>query len=301
MQVDIPIKVEYQTPATVPIGDVIDSLIAMRLLLEEGSYNLGHFVPGLTVEKVSINVRSISQESPLREILLVSLFLAFQKQLEAEVPAAIEKLIGIQISDQYDTIITVSALILVFYGAAFAKDLISEAATKSSLREQLDNLVSELADSIGSSPEIVRKKLDERYKPKGRLKVLTTSAVNFFRPSKSQDNAPIVFGERRIEPRLIADVPQEHIYNEATKLEKSRNFHAVALDLHAQDRDKDSSGWAAIPIGISNRRLKMKLVDGVTPDQIWNRNNVKGDITVKYRRVGMDFEPYELHLNRVVD
>ena len=45
----------------------------------------------------------------------------------------------------------------------------------------------------------------------------------------------------------------------------------------------------------------MKLVDGVTPDRLWNRDRVVADIVIKSKRVGIDFEPYEIHLLNVLD
>ena len=44
------------------------------------------FIDGLSVEKLEIKVREIAQESPLREVFAAALLVAFQKQLEAEVP-----------------------------------------------------------------------------------------------------------------------------------------------------------------------------------------------------------------------
>ncbi len=45
----------------------------------------------------------------------------------------------------------------------------------------------------------------------------------------------------------------------------------------------------------------MKLVDGVTPEQLWNRDEVTADVVIKYRQSGEGFEPYEIHLTRVKD
>ena len=301
MQVTVPFHMEYETPGSVPIGDVIESLTALKLLIEEGGFNLGHIVPNLSVEKVQVNVRSISQQSPLRELLLVTLFLAFQKQLEAEVPPAIESLLNVQVSKEYDTIVTVSVLMLIFYGVGYAKDLISNVTTRTQTQKMLDRLIGEFSKETGVAEEDVRKRLKARYKPRGRMKLLAASAVKFFKPSKDQGNVPITVGRRKIEPRLIREVPTDFAFNDASKLERSRNHSSIALDLHAQDKDKELAGWAAVPVGISGKRLRMKLVDGVTPDQLWNRDSIIGDIVMKYRRVGMEFEPYEIHLSRVLD
>jgi hypothetical protein len=56
-----------------------------------------------------------------------------------------------------------------------------------------------------------------------------------------------------------------------------------------------------VPKGITERRLKMKLVDGVTPNELWGHDAVKGDIIVLYKRVGTDVVPTEIHLTKILD
>jgi hypothetical protein len=125
VQVDLPFTVEYLTPGVVPLGEVIDSLIALQSLIEEGGSNLPLFVSGLQIEAIRVNVRSIIQESPLREVFLVSLFLAFQKDLEAEIPAMVEHITGQPIPEGFETLVTLSVLIALFYGAGYIKDIVT--------------------------------------------------------------------------------------------------------------------------------------------------------------------------------
>jgi hypothetical protein len=61
VRVEIPFEIKYLTDGPVPIGDIIDSLISAKLLIEEGGYNLARLVPGLQVEQVQVNVSSITQ------------------------------------------------------------------------------------------------------------------------------------------------------------------------------------------------------------------------------------------------
>lgn len=123
MRVDLPFTVEYGTPDVVPIDQVIDSLVSVRALIEEGGASLPRFIDGLTVEQVQVYVRSISQESPLREILFVSIFLAFQDSLTKEVPEMIQDLTGTTVPHQFHTIVTLAVMIVLFYGVAYVKDV----------------------------------------------------------------------------------------------------------------------------------------------------------------------------------
>lgn len=301
MEVCVPIHIEYDTPATVPISDVIDSLVSIKMLIEEGGQNIGLIVPGLTVEKININVRSVSQESPLREILFVSLFLVFQKDLEGEVPPLIEKLTGLNIPENAETVVSLSFLLVTFYGLAYAKELLVKLHDNDVLEKKLDDLVNEMANETLVEPGEIRAKLDEKYKTKARMKLLAATAIKFFKTSKNQGNAEIKIGRRRLEPKLISEIPDSYVFEESVNLETVKNFENITLDLHAQDIDKKSSGWAAVPLNISSERIRMKLSNEVSVNQLWNREKITADITVKYRREGLDFEPYELTVTRVID
>jgi hypothetical protein len=224
LQIEIPFRVDYQIDGVTPIEDVIASLVAIKLLIEEGGYNLPHFIDGFHVEKIQVNVTRLSQESPLRELLLVGMFLAFQKNLETEVPAMFEKITGTHVPDEFKTILTLSVLIVIFYGAAYVKDLMAAVSANSRIKTQLNEMVEDLASRTGKPASVVRAFLDERYKPKGRIKTLSAAAFGFFKPSKSQLNAPILVNERTITTETIADVPQDYSYEEIMDGDTSQPF-----------------------------------------------------------------------------
>lgn len=301
MQIEVPFRVDYEVKGVTPIEDVIESLISIKVLIEEGGYNLPHFVPGLMVEKVQVNVSQITQESPLRELLLVGMFLAFQKNLESEAPKMFETITGTHVPDEFKTILTLSVLIAIFYGAAYVKDLVSAGVRDTRIKRQLGNMITDLAGRTGKSEDEIRKFLDERYKPKGRAKTLAAAAFGFFKPSKTQANAPIRVNDKTIESEVLSDLPANYSYEQIMDAETATPFQRVELELHAQDRDRENSGWAAIPKGISEKRVRMRLMDGVTPDQLWGRNAVRGDIVVRYKRTGTDMTPVEIHLTRIHD
>ena len=301
MQIDIPFQVEYQTANTVPIGEIISSLRALERILEESGNSLELFQPDISIQNVQVSIQSITHQSPLRELLIVSVFVAFQSSLVEEVPSILEKISGQPIPDNYDTILTLLALVIIFYGAEYIKEIAVKSSANSAVKNQLDSLITELARETGYTYESIKEKLDKKYLKKNIIKRLANSTVQFFRPSKSQSNAPITVGSRKIARETIADVPAEYIYEEEKAAQKSSEHFNVELELHAQDKDRESTGWAAIPNGLSSRRLKMKLVDGVSPDDLWGRDKIRGDIVLISKRSGFDFIPSEIHLTRVKD
>ncbi|TPI15407.1 hypothetical protein FJW06_08375 [Mesorhizobium sp. B4-1-3] len=300
MEIQIPFKVEYQTAASVPIPEIINSLLALQRVLEEAGKNLENFVPGLTVLKVDVRVQQISTGS-LKEILAVGLFALFQDELRQELPQLIHDQTGYQVPANADTLLVILALVAIVYGADFVQKLVLGKVHDTPTQLFKRALIKDLAQRSGRSEKDVKAFLDKRYGVKSRIKQLGDSAVKFFMPSKKQANAPILVNDTTIDSSTVADAPMDYAYQDAAQTEKSRHHDDVTLEIHAQDKDREASGWAAVPVGLHDKRLRMKLMDAATPEQLWGRDRVKGDIVLVSKRVGLDFEPSEIHLVRIHD
>lgn len=299
MQHTTSFSVRYLTEGSVPIRDIIESLQGTDTVLQEMSRLLPHFIDGLQVEKLEIKVREVAQESPLREVFLVALFLAFQKQLEEEVPNLITDATGIIISDRFDTIVTVVALIVVFYGVGAIKDLVTGNGPAGAAEVQLSSLISELSTATGKTENSIREVLAKRYGEKAMWRRLANATSRFFAPSKRQESAPVEVNNRRFDHDLIQEIPAEYLVEDASDAHLSRNFQNARLELHAQDRDHSGRGWAAIIREISESRIRLKLMDDVNAEEVWGHDIVNGDVTVIYDRIGTEMVPKEIHLNRV--
>jgi hypothetical protein len=299
MQHNSQFSVRYLTNDPVPIREIIESLQGTETILNEMARLLPSFVDGLKVEKIEIKVREIAQESPLRELFLVALFMGFQKQLEEEVPNLITDTTGIIIPDRFDTLVTVLALIVVFYGTGALKDLVFGVGPAGASENQLNGLIKELSVTVGRTEESIREVLSKRYGDKSMWRRLANATSKFFSPSKHQDSAAIEVNDRLFSREIVADVPADYLVDHESDTQPSRNFSAVRLEMHAQDRDHAGRGWAAIANGISQKRLRVKLMDDVSSQEIWGHDVVTGDITVVYDRVGTELVPNEIHLHRV--
>ncbi|TPI34096.1 hypothetical protein FJW08_05075 [Mesorhizobium sp. B3-2-1] len=300
MEIQIPFKVEYQTAANVPIQEIINSLLALQRVLEEAGKNLENFIPGLTVQKVDVRVQQISSGS-LKEVLLVGLFAYFQDELRQELPQLIHDHTGYTVPANADTLLVVLALVAIVYGADFVQKLVLGKVQDTPTQLFKRSLIKDLAQRSGRSEEDVKAFLDKRYGVKTRIKQLGDSAVKFFMPSKKQGNAPILVNDTTIDSSTVADAPMDFAYEKAAQTEKSRHYDGVVLEVHAQDKDRDASGWAAVPLGLHDKRLRMRLMDAATPEQLWGRDRITGDIVLISKRVGLDLEPSEIHLVRIHD
>lgn len=299
MRRDTDFTVRYLTDETVPIRDIIESLQGIEAIFAEVGKVLPSLVEGVSVQRVEVKAREIAQESPLRELFAIALFMTFQEDLEREVPTNLENVTGIHIPDNWDAIVTVLAMILVFYGVGAIKDLVFGSSGDGPSKRMLDGLIGELATSTGSRPERIREQLDQRYGDRTLWKRLANAASRFFTPSKKQKSAPIEINGRPIDHETVQDVPAQYLIEHEADTRPARSFADVTLELHAQDRDHAGRGWAAIPRGITDQRLRLRLMDDVSTTELWGHDLVRADVTIIYDRVGLEVVAKEIHVHRV--
>ena len=124
------------------------------------------------------------------------------------------------------------------------------------------------------------------------------AAVKFASPSKGDNNAPIQVGEHRLEREDVAEVPAiaQPAEEEADRQEP---FEDVEIELHAQDLDKSSQGWAGIPKGHSQARLRMDLYPPISPTELWGKDKERGDIILVSRVRNGRATPYMFHVVRL--
>ena len=143
--------------------------------------------------------------------------------------------------------------------------------------------------------------LDSRYgKTRGRN--IADAAIKFFAPSRRQANVPVSIGPRHYDFPTVAAIPTELDIAEADTAKSSEQMEGVEIELHAQDIDRPKQGWAAVIPSVSKDRLRMELYPPITPEQIYTRSRIKGDVVVIYekQRSG-DMKPRLFHLVRLRD
>lgn len=300
MEITFPHSVVYETEGKVPIDEVIESLIANRRLINESLPLIEALLPDLKLEHLKISVGQISNQSPLRELVFVTLIAAFQDDLKKEVPMMINDLFGVQVSENYNTLVTVVVMLLVFYGIDFAYRMVSKTALASRARQELDGLIGDVAKQLGISEDSIRVALNQRYS-RGKINRLARTAIQFIRPSKHQGNAPILIGQRTIDASVIAEAPSDVQLEEIDDEETSSQHPNVEIELHAQDKDKSKQGWAGVPVGISQDRIKMELYPPIKPEELWNKERIRGDIIVLSKKKNDKYIPYLFHVVRIHD
>lgn len=278
------------------MGDVIEALLAVDALVRDAVSVMPSLIEGLRIEECSLNVRSLTQESPLRELFFISIFLAFQEELEREVPMLLEDIFDIAVSDKYDTIVTVAFLAVAFYGAGLAVDAARKAFSDSLPRAKFEELVQVLALETGKAPSDVRTIIEARFAKPAPAKRLVSAAKRLFIPSQRDKNAAVVIDRDRVPSEVIREIPYPKPNEAAADFDRFTPYHGVELDLHAQDRDRAATGWAAVASSISPERLKVRVMDPVQPGDLWGQDKATADIVLVSKLTSNGYVPSEIQI-----
>lgn len=297
-EIRLPLSIIYETEIPTPIGDVIVALQSAEGISRDAVSLLPSLIEGLQIDQCSLNVHSLTEGS-LREALFLAVLVTYQGDLSEEVPPMIEDVFNLTVSDKYDTIATVVFLVVLFYGAGLAIDVARKAFTDSLPREKLNELIDILALETGKSSADVRKIVESRFQKPAAAKRVVTQAKRFFQPSQKDKNAPVTFDRDTIASEVVAEVPYSAESDKPQDFDRYEPHEAIALELHAQDRDRAATGWAAIARDISDKRLKVRVMEPVQPAELWGVDEIVADVVVISKLTSDGYVPSEIQVTHV--
>jgi len=205
---------------------------------------LSNIFDGLPIGETSLNPRTVIQESPLRKIFFISIFFAFQEDLEQELPTVIEDLLKVTVDDNYDTIVTVAVMAVAFYGVGLAIDTVTKTCADSLPCAKLEELIQLLALETGKTPSDLREIIQACFGKPSEAKRLIGQAKRIFLPSQRESNISTLFDEYRISSEILREIPYVGEVEEKPDFDRYEQPYSVDLGFHAQDRDRSSTGWA---------------------------------------------------------
>lgn len=296
---------EYEIEEWPSIAEIIATLEANDYLLQRAGDVLEECLPGLEIQRATVAVRAISQESPLREWFAFAVVMTFQKRLEQEVPQLIEKLTGHQLPEEYDTLVTVLVMLIAIYGiSAMFKKLFPGREPKH-LDDEYHRLITVAGDYINVTPDQVDAAVRETVEGQKR-RPTETAARRFFSPVRGRKNRGIRGrGAASISEEAIAEVPSEvfALDDEAEKT-STRIENDVQIVLHAADRDRAVHGWAGHIPGHLDTRVKMQVDKAIKPERLFGRRAIRGDVLIVYdvtpegEKVAREFHLLAIRPNR---
>jgi hypothetical protein len=299
MEITLKHSLTYTTERDVPVSIVAKSLLANERLIQESVRLLGDFSDELEIHKINVRVSQLSNESPLKEMLSIGVFFAFQENLEEEVPELINLLTGVNVPDNADTLVTVLVILTSVYVIDATLERFFPGKSASALEAQCKDLINELSVMLKLQPSEVEEALKKRF-TQGKSKSLFNKARDFFIPAMSEPKAEIVAGNRRIERKVISEIPTEIDFaQEETK--NTYDLHSVDIEIHRADIDYVNQGWVAIIEEVTDRRIKMVLAPEIEPATVYGKKNIIGDIVVvEEKQLDGDYIVKEYHLSKII-
>ncbi len=280
MIIRLPHEVTYELDEHVIVNEVAASLLAQERLFREAMSLLISCLPGANLEKVTIEFQSVTQQSPLKEMLAAALYLTFQNDLEEEVPQLIHDMTGYELPSQYDTLATVLVMLIAIYGISALHKRIAGNGNPKSLKRDFALLLDKVAKDMNVSPEVIEEKIANRFNGNKRNNIIK-SAKAFFTPAKRYNAKAITSSKGDMISRdAIQETPSE--IDEAIFEPEMEEFelHDTNVEIRAHDRDRSKAGWYGIIQEVSSKRTKMHVASSIDPEMIFEKTSIRGSVLV---------------------
>jgi hypothetical protein len=297
MEVKAAHSICYETSSDMTVSTVAKSLLANERMIIEACGLLSEIFPDLLIEKKTVKVGRIQHQSPLREVLLVSIFVSFQEELTKEVPVMIERIFGKEIPADMDTIVTVLVFIV-------ATQIITMGIEKAFPGKSIPKLKNELEDKIaiaskftGATKEEIRLAVQNNYAESSKGSALLNKAYDFFRPSKLSNDCAITTEHGfEVSELAIMEIPTDLEFMEQDDIQ-TYEIDGAVLEIHRTDRDYNKQGWRAVLRDVTDKPLKMELAPNLKPSDLYGSVEIVGDvIVVEEKQVDGMYLPKALHL-----
>lgn len=284
MEVTLLHDIEYEVTEPVAVEDLIKSLEANARLMRNAGTLLTAIAPGLQIEPQRISVVRLSQDSPLKELLAFATVITYQKELEEEVPSLIEAITGFEVSDRYDTLVTVLVMLIAIYGISKAFETIFPGRDKGALDSAAGALLRRAARITGVAARRIHDAIEVLFTGRHR-RALVGASQRVFAPTRNQPSASIrsSTGDVLVSPAAVRDaqgaagIPYDPEDEDApnTVAEFHRDMRII---VHAMDRDRKRLGWAGHIPSLFDERIPMHLEKSLDPEALFGRGDITGDV-----------------------
>lgn len=300
MLVSLPYAITYTTQKDVPISIVARNLLAHEVLILDTVDMLTGLYPSLAVEKTTIRVRSVTNNSPLKELIALTMVVSFQDDLVKEVPDLIEKLTGHAVPESIDSLVTLLAVLIVSYAVMEAIQRIYPGKDIAKLKEEYERKIAMVSDRFGMEKADIEEYLEQKYQeeqPKSLLKAIS----DFILPARLESDVSIntVDDEVLLDPDVVRAIPP--VLDAAGDSSDSFPLEATFMEIHRSDRDQNRHGWRAVVPEVSDKKVRLILGDAIKPTDLYGSTSIIGDLAV-YKETDSvgELQPKTYHLSRVI-
>lgn len=266
----------YSNKGTIPISDVIDSLVGLEKLVHLSPGVLSALT-GIEIDGAEVYIDTIESGSLVEDVIIKLLF-----KDEAGLHAFLEKA-HVKIGDGVTRNVLVGSVlaVLVGYGALLAANAMKSNST-TTITANNNVIINVGAGEVDMTPEAFKAVVEAAVKDK---KGLANSAVKIMKPARSDKDARLVLDDSdtlNFSSQVIAATPPAV---EINRQEKVEHLSDVDLQIRATNLDSKKQGWAGLIPNKVDRRLKLILDANVMPAQLAGKFKVRADVSIYYRLV----------------
>jgi hypothetical protein len=280
MELTIPHSVVYDFKGRATVQEVAKSIIAQDRLVREALAILEEVFPDLAFERPVVSIRALSQESPLRTLLVTIVVASYSPALGEDVPDILNTLFGVNVPDGYDSIVSVLVLLIAIWGVERVwSKLFPGKPSPEALEKERERLSVEASNRAAVTQDHLEEAV-ERVLQKRKRSVMKASA-DFLEPAKRHKAETVSVGKTAIGRPAIDAMPSDvelAQYEPATEIQELEN---VVVHFRAHDLDKNKA-WAATIEDVSPIRRPLHLAPDVRPEQLFDKKEIRADVLVTY-------------------
>lgn len=311
MELRVPAQFTYEFDGRATVGEVAKALTAQEKLFREAILVLEECFPELDVEHVTVVVREVSQNSPLRYRLEGMLLAAVQEGLMDDMPVdLLNTLFGVDVPDSYDSFVSVLILIVGLWGAEKVIQRLKRA--KEDLdKKKLEKREKALADERRKLTEEAARKISI---PEDQLIEAVTAvlskrpvtignqAMDFLSPARRHNASAVTTpGGAEISKAALDALPSDVEMARHKPPTQTEPYEGVTVKFFAHDRENPKR-WAASIAEVSEGRKALHLAPDIDAEKLFTRDKVKADVLVTYvLDAEEEYQPTVYYLARVYD
>ena len=277
MNIVIPHSTEYEFEGRASVDEVARSLVAQEKLVREALAVLEELFPNLTLEKPVVTVRAVAQDSPLRTNLEALVVAAYATELGKDMPDILNTLFGINVPDQYDSVVSVLVLLIAIWGIDWVRSKIFPGKKAIDLENERERLLKEAADRAAVTQDHMEEAV-ERALRKHKRSVMKASA-DFLEPAKRHKASAVKVQGAEIRREAIEAMPSDIELAQYEPPTEISELERVVVHFRAHDLDRNKA-WAATIEDVSPNRRPVHLAPDVRPEQLFEKSEVVADVLV---------------------
>lgn len=311
MQLRVPTEFTYNSESRATVSEVAKSLVAQEKLFRDAILVLEECFPQLTVDGITVVVREVTQNSPMRHRLEGVLAAAFQEGLMDDMPVdLIQTLFGYDVPDSYDSFVSLLILIIALWGAErVIKRLrrMKDDAERGRLERREDEIAAErrvLTENAAQKLHIPQEQLVEALNSvlTKRPVAVSNQSMDFLGPARRHRATSIsTAGDAKINTAAIEALPSDAEMASYKPPTQTDPFECVVVKFFAHDRENPKR-WAAAIADITEERKALHLAPDIDAESLFTRDMVRADVLVTYvlDAEGV-YQPTVYYLSKVYD